>query len=45
MFPLIWIAMGKPQGAVARFIDFALSPEGQKIVKEIGYVALKGEGK
>ena len=32
---------GKPTGAAAKFIDFMLSPEGQKIVKEVKYVSLK----
>jgi phosphate transport system substrate-binding protein len=32
---------GEPKGVVKDFIDFVLSPEGQKIVKEEGFVALK----
>ena len=32
---------GEPKGAVKQFIDFVLSPEGQKIVVEEGFVSLK----
>jgi len=32
---------GKPTGAAAKFIDFMLSAEGQKVVKEVKYVSLK----
>ncbi len=32
---------GEPQGLVKQFIDFVLSADGQKIVEEVGYVALK----
>ena len=31
---------GKPKGDVAKFINFILSPEGQKIVEEQGYIKL-----
>ena len=30
---------GEPKGLVKRFVDFVLSPEGQKLVEEAGYVA------
>ena len=39
--PLFMYTNGKPTGAAAKFIDFVLSPEGQKIVKEVKYVSLK----
>jgi phosphate transport system substrate-binding protein len=32
---------GKPQGAVKDFIDFIMSPEGQKLVDKAGFVAVK----
>ena len=31
----------KPQGEIKAYLDWILSPEGQKIVEEIGYVPLK----
>lgn len=31
---------GNPSGDIKRFLDFILSPEGQKIVGEVGYVPL-----
>ena len=37
---LLLITNGKPQGNIKAFIDFILSPEGQKIVEESGYVSL-----
>ncbi|MBU4268542.1 MAG: phosphate ABC transporter substrate-binding protein [Acidobacteria bacterium] len=39
--PLIMVTHGKPSGLVARFIDFVLSPEGQKIVVKIDFVPVK----
>jgi len=33
----------KPQGEIKAYLDWILSPEGQKIVEEIGYVPLKGK--
>jgi phosphate transport system substrate-binding protein len=39
--PLFMYTNGKPTGAAAKFIDFMLSPEGQKVVKEVKYVSLK----
>ncbi len=38
--PLFIYTNGKPTGAAAKFIDFMLSQEGQKIVKEVKYVSL-----
>jgi phosphate transport system substrate-binding protein len=34
---------GEPQGLTKMFIDFALSAEGQKIVKETGYIAISSK--
>jgi len=39
--PLFMYTDGKPRGAVKEYIDFILSPEGQKLVDEEGYVAIK----
>ncbi len=39
--PLYMYTNGDPDGAVKDFIDFVLSDEGQKIVKEVGYVPVK----
>ncbi len=39
--PLNMITNGEPQGAVKAFVDFVLSAEGQKIVVEEGYIAVK----
>lgn len=36
--PLYLYTLGEPTGEVAEFIEWALSPAGQKIVKEVGYV-------
>ncbi len=32
---------GEPSGEAAKFLAFTLSPEGQKIVKEVGFAPLK----
>jgi phosphate transport system substrate-binding protein len=32
---------GEPSGLVKQYIDYVLSPAGQKIVKEVGYVPVK----
>ncbi|HID26583.1 MAG TPA: PstS family phosphate ABC transporter substrate-binding protein [Methanosarcinales archaeon] len=32
---------GEPTGLVKQFIEFELSPEGQKIVREVGYIPVK----
>ena len=34
-------AKGAPKGEAKAFIDFILSPEGQKIVQDVGYVPIK----
>ena len=39
--PLFMYTNGKPAGVIAKFIDFVLSKEGQKIVNEVKYVSLK----
>jgi phosphate transport system substrate-binding protein len=39
--PLFMYTNGKPAGTVAKFIDFMLSKDGQKIVNEVKYVSLK----
>ncbi|MCJ7525127.1 MAG: phosphate ABC transporter substrate-binding protein [Candidatus Aminicenantes bacterium] len=39
--PLLMVTRGQPAGLVARFIDFILSPEGQKIVVKIDFVPVK----
>jgi len=39
--PLFMYTNGKPAGLVKDFLDFVISPEGQKLVDEEGYVAIK----
>jgi len=39
--PLFMYTKGKPSGMVAKFIDFILSKDGQKIVNEVKYVSIK----
>jgi len=39
--PLFMYTKGKPSGTIAKFIDFMLSNEGQKVVNEVKYVSLK----
>ncbi len=39
--PLQLYTAGQPQQAAKSFIDFCLSPEGQKIVRQTGYVPVK----
>ncbi|MBM4136142.1 MAG: phosphate ABC transporter substrate-binding protein [Nitrospira sp.] len=39
--PLYMYSNGKPAGVMAKFIDFMLSKEGQKIVNEVKYVSIK----
>jgi phosphate transport system substrate-binding protein len=39
--PLFMYTNGTPKGVVKEFIDFVMSPEGQKIVEEVGYIAVK----
>ncbi len=38
---LYYYVNGKPKGASAQFIDFALSSAGQKLVEQVGYYSLK----
>ncbi|PKM92528.1 MAG: phosphate ABC transporter substrate-binding protein, partial [Elusimicrobia bacterium HGW-Elusimicrobia-4] len=38
--PLFMYTNGEPTGVAKTFIDFVLSAEGQKLVKEEGFVAL-----
>jgi phosphate transport system substrate-binding protein len=42
--PLFLYTNGKPAGPAKDYIDWILSPEGQKIVDEIGYVPVKPAG-
>ncbi|RLB08058.1 MAG: phosphate ABC transporter substrate-binding protein [Deltaproteobacteria bacterium] len=39
--PLFMYTRGEPKGAVADFINFVLSPEGQRIVQEEGFVPIR----
>jgi phosphate transport system substrate-binding protein len=39
--PLYMFTNGKPTGPAGQFIDFLLSSEGQKIVKQAGFVPIK----
>lgn len=39
--PLYMYTPGKPAGLAAAFIKFTLSPEGQQIVKQVGYTPIK----
>ena len=39
--PLFIYTNGKPAGVIAKFIDFMLSKDGQKIVNEVKYVSIK----
>lgn len=39
--PLFIYTPGEPTGPVKDFIEWCLSPEGQKIVRDVGYVPLK----
>jgi phosphate transport system substrate-binding protein len=41
--PLLMVSRGEPQGLVARFIDFVLSNEGQKIVAKIDFVPVNSK--
>ncbi len=38
---LYFITNGKPSGETKKFVDFALSAQGQKIIEEVGYYSLK----
>lgn len=37
---LFWYVTGEPQGETKRLIDWVLGPEGQSVVKEVGYYPL-----
>jgi phosphate transport system substrate-binding protein len=39
--PLLMVTHGEPKDLVRRFLDFVLSPEGQKIVVKIDFVPVK----
>ncbi len=39
--PLFMYTNGRPAGVIAKFIDFMLSKEGQKVVNEVKYVSIK----
>jgi len=39
--PLYKLTMGEPTGLVKDFLDFALSPEGQEIVEQEGFIPIK----
>jgi phosphate transport system substrate-binding protein len=38
---LLVYTVGEPAGRVARYLDWLISPEGQEIVEELGYVAAR----
>lgn len=38
---LYFYTNGKPTGETKRFIDFALSPQGQRVVEQVGYYSLR----
>ncbi|OLE73744.1 MAG: phosphate-binding protein [Acidobacteria bacterium 13_1_20CM_2_57_8] len=40
---LFWYTAGAPSGDIKSFVDWVLSPEGQRIVSEVGYYPLKPE--
>ena len=42
---LFWYTAGPPAGAMKDFVDWALGPEGQKIVSEVGYYPLQAQAK
>lgn len=39
--PLLMYTPGKPTGSASAFIKFCVSPEGQKLVTEVGYTPIK----
>ncbi len=39
--PLYWYTNGQPEGEIKGLLDFALSPEGQKIVDKLGFAPMK----
>lgn len=38
---LFFYTNGKPQGAIKQFVDWVLSPDGQRVTDEVGYYPLK----
>ncbi len=42
---LFWYTAGSPKGDIKKLVDWVLSPEGQKIVGEVGYFPLPTETK
>jgi len=38
---LFWYLQSKPTGELKKLVDWALSPEGQEIVKQVGYFTIK----
>ena len=38
---LYWYVRNKPTGEIKKFVDFALSPQGQEIVTKVGYFPVK----
>ena len=46
--PLFWYTLGEPTGEIKALVDWVLSPEGQKVVTDVGYYPLpkiKNDGK
>jgi len=43
--PLYMYTLGEPTGAVKKYLDWILSPEGQKIVLKVGYVPVSAVGR
>ena len=41
---LFWYTAGPPAASMKNFVDWVLSPEGQKIVTDVGYYPLKPQG-
>ena len=39
--PLYLYTKGEPQGDIKKFLDYCMTEEGQKIVRETGYVPVK----
>lgn len=39
--PLYWYTNGRPAGIVKNLLDFVLSPEGQKIVDQLGFAPIR----
>jgi phosphate transport system substrate-binding protein len=39
--PTFYYTNGEPQGEAAKFVDFTLSDEGQKVVRKVGFVPVR----